>query len=391
MSSLVIINYIINLIKENMRLFTNETPRWELEKLQQETLEKTIRIFKQKPEEPFASTCVTIAKEILSQSDTKITVSPNINAKLKEYFILLNNQLDSFSSETKIINQLYCKSFGERIYGILKEIRNILTNIGIYDTTCYYNKKIEESNSEKDTLAKEIQRLKNKLSKETGESECIRSELRQKKEELENSIALIKQYQSEKAANEKINNSINIWNGKITTSFLYLRNCISPIKNEYKRLKILYYIYGCLSILCILGLFYFEFVICHKIQNSIGLITFEQYLSTILPVPIAIGLLWGFIHEMNRSQRQMVILAKEIHEIEYIEGLLLTINSLSINIEESTKKVNIAIERLLNIHLNYNSKKLANESELKKEEEKDTIPYSTVINILKEANVLTRK
>ncbi|KAA4851278.1 hypothetical protein F2046_23410, partial [Bacteroides fragilis] len=212
-----------------MRLFTNETPRWELEKLQQETLEKTIRIFKQKPEEPFASTCVTIAKEILSQSDTKITVSPNINAKLKEYFILLNNQLDSFSSETKIINQLYCKSFGERIYGILKEIRNILTNIGIYDTTCYYNKKIEESNSEKDTLAKEIQRLKNKLSKETGESECIRSELRQKKEELENSIALIKQYQSEKAANEKINNSINIWNGKITTSFLYLRNCISPI------------------------------------------------------------------------------------------------------------------------------------------------------------------
>ncbi|KAA4990405.1 hypothetical protein ACIXUG_02085 [Bacteroides fragilis] len=84
-------------------------------------------------------------------------------------------------------------------------------------------------------------------------------------------------------------------------------------------------------------------------------------------------------------------MAKEIHEIEYIEGLLLTINSLSINIEESTKKVNIAIERLLNIHLNYNSKKLANESELKKEEEKDTIPYSTVINILKEANVLTRK
>ena len=53
--------------------------------------------------------------------------------------------------------------------------------------------------------------------------------------------------------------------------------------------------------------------------------------------------------------------------------------------------MNIAIERLLNIHLNYNSKKLANESELKKEEEKDTIPYSTVINILKEANVLTRK
>ena len=69
-----------------------------------------------------------------------------------------------------------------------------------------------------------------------------------------------------------------------------------------------------------------------------------------------------------------MILAKHIHEIRYIEGLLLTINTLSPNINDSTKRVNVAIDRLLENHLNKSSYTgIINEENILAEEKKDSI------------------
>lgn len=101
------------------------------------------------------------------------------------------------------------------------------------------------------------------------------------------------------------------------------------------------------------------------------------------------GGLWGFITLMHKVQRQLVILAKYIHEIEYVEGLLLTTNTLSTNLEESMNKVNSAIDKLLNNHLNSNSV-ITEELSLEKEEKKDTMPYEEVIKIIKEVAGLAK-
>lgn len=99
-------------------------------------------------------------------------------------------------------------------------------------------------------------------------------------------------------------------------------------------------------------------------------------------------LLWGFIHEMNRAQRQLVILAKQIHEIEYVEGLLLTINKLSTNMNDSMNRVNSAIDKLVENHLIYKDEKLTDEMLLKKEERKDLKLHEETLKILKEINEL---
>ncbi|KAA6316503.1 hypothetical protein EZS27_033195 [termite gut metagenome] len=82
----------------------------------------------------------------------------------------------------------------------------------------------------------------------------------------------------------------------------------------------------------------------------------------------------------------MIILAKHIHEIEYVQGLLLTLNSLSMNIEDSMTKVNKVIDKLVENHLIYKSEPLRDEISLKDEEKKDngSIPYDTLIKLIKE-------
>ena len=70
-----------------------------------------------------------------------------------------------------------------------------------------------------------------------------------------------------------------------------------------------------------------------------------------MPVPIEAGLSWGFITQMNRAQRQLIILTKQIHEINYIEGLLLTLNTLSVDVNDSIIKVNTAINKLIDYQI----------------------------------------
>ncbi|WP_396218683.1 hypothetical protein, partial [Flavobacterium sp.] len=76
----------------------------------------------------------------------------------------------------------------------------------------------------------------------------------------------------------------------------------------------------------------------------------------------------------------------------YIEGLLISINSLSLNISESTERVNNAINRLLENHLNRNITSVdITEKNVIKEENKDSIPIEIVLKLLKEAKGIVGK
>ena len=130
------------------------------------------------------------------------------------------------------------------------------------------------------------------------------------------------------------------------------------------------------------------YIFC-KLHKSDTFPEWKNYFAAIIPLPVFGGLLWAFIIQLNRTQRQLLILAKHIHEIKYIEGLLISINSLSLNINESTKRVNQAIDRLLENHLNSNSTSDSiTEKSIIQEEKKDTVPIDIVLKLLKEAKGL---
>jgi len=67
-----------------------------------------------------------------------------------------------------------------------------------------------------------------------------------------------------------------------------------------------------------------------------------------------------------------------------VQGLLLAINKLSPNVEDGIIRINVALDKLIDNHLN--EKGVDSEEGLIKEEKKDTVPVETIIRLLKEFN-----
>lgn len=129
-----------------------------------------------------------------------------------------------------------------------------------------------------------------------------------------------------------------------------------------------------------------EIIICCKFSSTESFPDWKDHLILLLPIPASGALLWAFISQLNRAQRQLVLLAKHIHEIEYTEGLLLSLNSLSIDMEDSMKRVNSAIDRLLDNHLSMGIEVCrCDEDSIVKEEKKDMVPVDLILKLIKEA------
>lgn len=307
--------------------------------------------------------------------------------ELREYLINFIDDINNHHNGVDI-NNIKIEKLLAYLYVISKIPHRQQKGAYIYNSAHYYDEEIKKIENEKDILIKQIESLKVAQENKDAEKKNI---IQQKEEEVKKLTDEIKKYEAEKKEQNKIKDAIELWNEKIQNAFKNLTEYINPIVDEHKRLCFLYKCYRLLSALFICILIVTECFICYKFASDKEFPTWERYFSIILPIPIALALLWGFITQMNRAQRQMVILAKQIHEIKYVEGLLLTINTLSTDINESMHKVNTAILKLLDNHLNYKDNLLIDELALKKEEHKDSMPYEVVIKLLKEINSLTSK
>lgn len=344
--------------------------------------------------EKFSSKALTIKPLISFFEQIYFNISKDVYYPY-EIFLLLKEAEEVFKNEddpTKLWNVLRHRCI-DGISTQLRESEAFVQQQKIktsYNSEDFYKQQIATINEEKKALAEEIDELKKKQTEVSEESEEYKLNLQRKMVELNSYIQRIRQLEQEKEEQDKINDAITVWDSKIKDAFSNLKIYIKPLKYEHIRLGVLYWFYLALTIVLILWLGITEYRVCDKIIAYSGerLPTWQEYFSVILPIPISMVLLWGFIHEMNRAQRQLVILAKQIHEIEYVEGLLLTINQLSTNINESMIKVNEAINKLLENHLTYRDYKLTDEMQLKREERKDPKPHEETLKILKEINEL---
>ena len=177
---------------------------------------------------------------------------------------------------------------------------------------------------------------------------------------------------------------IKLLNDKIRDAFKGIKEVNNTIEREYERLNKLYLLYKIISI----GIFIFLIIIitciCYKINSVNTYPNITQYLPLMLPIPIALGLLYGFITQMNRAQIQMVQIAKEIREINYTEELMLATNTLAKDIDEGTEKVNNAIDKLLEKNINSDSNVPQSMESLSKIIEKEG-SVNIIVDILKNA------
>lgn len=313
--------------------------------------------------------------------------------ELSSLYKEIESQIEPLSNTTfSKINNL-TKSLQLSILNINSQLNNYVHRVrNVYNSEKYYNDQIRELENQKNKLQEYLIHQKNiegKSQEEIAENKRI---IKEKEISLIKANEQIKQYQFELEEKKKSENAIIEWNTKIKSTFEELTICLSPVKDEHSRLNRMFWVYSILTTIVFLTIVFLETYIFYKLHNSKDFPEWRNYFAAITPIPIFGGLLWAFIIQLNRTQRQLLILAKHIHEIKYIEGLLISINSLSLNINESTERVNNAINRLLENHLSRNStSEEITENSVVKEESKDTVPIDIVLKILKEVKGITGK
>jgi hypothetical protein len=236
----------------------------------------------------------------------------------------------------------------------------------------FYNQKIAELESKTNELQEAL-----KITEGKSQDEIINA-----KKEVEEANRKILEYKNELEIKKKQEDAKENWKEIIKNTFNDLKTYLKPINDEQNRLKKLFWVYLVMSIVVVIAIFAIEAIEVCKIVSSKGFPALKEYITIYLPLPVAGALLWGFIYQMNRSQRQLVVIAKSIHKIEYVQGLLLSINKLAPSSEDGINRINLALDKLIKNHLE--QKEIETEEDLIREEKKDSLPVETVIKLLKE-------
>lgn len=283
-----------------------------------------------------------------------------------------------------------------RIYTSIKNQSMHSAKEKVYNSEEYYKKQLNDLHEQTNILSDALEQLNRQKAaienKSLEESENFKKKILEKQKELDISNKLISDYEEELSRKLRQENAVKEWNSKIIETFNELANYLKPIKLEHSRLNVIFWIFSILECSTILFVVVFEFILCKTMLNMEQLPKWQDYLFVTLPIPIGGALLWVFVSQANRAQRQLVVLAKYMHEIKYIEGLLVSINSLSLDIDASMKRVNMAIDRLLDNHLKISSSlRNIDENSILIEEKKDVIPYDLAIKLLKEIKGLATR
>lgn len=339
---------------------------------------------------------------IYNAEDGDYRTTPSIKKILRviEAAINICNDEDYAPYNTNSYYESIIEALNEKLKDSQKEIDNLIK----------LNEKLSRVAEDKLIVEEEIAELKNKL--ELGDG--VNRELEKQNKVLSNQLnrlnniiehyneekeklivlqkendrtnKLVEKYKIELEENRKRDDAINNWKTKISEAFKGLEEPINRLNEEHSRLVWLYNIYKKSSIGLVIFLVIIEIIVYLKIVCSDTYPTWDQYLPMALPVPITLGLLWGFITQMNRAQRQMVVLSNKIHEIKYTEGLLQALNTLSVDIGESMSKINDAISHLIDNHLRNMDSMRLDEKDLFKIEKQNALPIEQIPELIKLIN-----
>lgn len=207
----------------------------------------------------------------------------------------------------------------------------------------YYKEKVDSLEADKEKLNNEIVRLSNQHGKEQKETEeqiaSLNEDIKAKETALQEAKA---QYERAKSQVEAQNNI----NTRIATSFIFLSQKSDIIETERTRLNFMYYVYAAISAVIFICFLIVEGILWCGILGEEN-VAWSHYVRFFLPVPLCTGLLWFSIYQMNRAQRQLLNIADKLHNIKYIEGLLMAVNNLSLDANNGLSKVQDILDQVV--------------------------------------------
>lgn len=111
-------------------------------------------------------------------------------------------------------------------------------------------------------------------------------------------------------------------NKKISPLTSAFDSSIKLVEEEKNRLVTTYKTYYFLIWVVVLALVGWETYLVWNIYPKLPSTNWLVYISLYLPIPISAGLLWAFIYQMNKAQRQLIKCAQYIHKLKYKDSLL---------------------------------------------------------------------
>lgn len=231
----------------------------------------------------------------------------------------------------------------------------------------YYKEKVDSLEADKERLNNELVSLSNQHGKEQKETKeqiaSLNEEIKAKETALQEAKA---QYERAKSQVEAQNNI----NTRIATSFIFLSKKSDIIETERTRLNFMYYVYAAISAVIFICFLIVEGFLWCSILNEKD-IAYPHYVRFFLPVPLCTGLLWFSIYQMNRAQRQLLNIADKLHNIKYIEGLLMAVNNLSLDANNGLSKVQNILDQVVEKYIHQND--MLSEAAIEKSLAKDKV------------------
>lgn len=253
----------------------------------------------------------------------------------------------------------------------------------------YYEQQIAALQKQKDDLEQLIhqqRRQAKQSSQQQAETEKQREETAR---ELDAVRKQLEQMQKENAARKRREDAQTQLKADIQATFGELNAYSAPFEAEKLRLNLLFAAYALLSVATLVVLVIYECHFMHRINLETPSALWTNYIPFYLPVPLCAGLLWAFIFQMNRAQRQLVVLTDKLHHVKYIEGLLLAIARLSTDMAEGTSKIRQTIDRIIGNYLHQPHD--LTETRLLKEQSKDRIDLGQLTKLMGEIKELVKK
>jgi hypothetical protein len=257
--------------------------------------------------------------------------------KIKEKMALLDNPTQKEAAMNSLIKMINKASDVQR---------SELQEDGRTNSEEFLKAEVKRLKEEKATLLKSLEKKKTSEDYSRILDDMIAEDVRKKLSCLDIKIAKKKRAIEKKSETKDAQDTMK---SRIEQGFKQLGNGILPLKNEEKRLTTLYRIYFWTSVAIFLALVVYEIIFLYiwngTVRNWFDMAPFY------LPVPLIAGLLWAFIHQMNRAQIQLLSISKVIYRIKYIEGLLLAINQISYDVNGTSLKIVDVMNRMIDSFL----------------------------------------
>jgi len=302
-----------------------------------------------------------------------------INVELNEKIKVLSDSLQSMKDDGDLRMNV---NFIRQLWGIEALLVNCRVELkskeekDILNSTEFYKKRLND-------LEENVKVLE-------SEKEQNSQMAKQKDEEIQKLLVVIKETQKQLEEKNRQEDAQKNWNNKIEEAFQKLNKYQEPLIQEKKRLTVLFWIFGILCIISFLALSLAVYLASSKIFTSDEVLTLATYLPYYSPIPIIGILLWVFIVQMNREQRQLIILTQHLHNLSYTEGLLKSINIFTPGIEDAVNRINATVDKLLDNHLSLHPALVLKEDSLSRIDNSHSTSISEMTSLLKEIKELVK-